>query len=174
MAAVLSLMCVASAQALQVYVPAESLWTDTRITLSRGDTVAVTASGTWCWKVEWVGPNGVYDGTVDTFLNDGTHGELIAFVGPDPYQGHWGDGNFFPQAAGYWGIGGSGQFISLTAGELWLGINDDAVTEATSDNSGFVVANISVVPVPEPGAFHLALLGGVLGGYRSIRRRIGG
>jgi hypothetical protein len=55
-----------------------------------------------------------------------------------------GDSNFFPQSTGYWTIGSGDQFISDKSGELWLGINDDAVTQAAWDNAGSVTASVSV------------------------------
>jgi hypothetical protein len=80
----------------------------------------------------------------DLFLYSANHGELIAYIGSDPYQGHWGDGSFFPQQTGYWAIGSSGQFTSNKNGELWLGFNDDAVSEVIGDNAGSVTADITV------------------------------
>lgn len=172
--AVLSLAPLDGANACTVRVDARPLWTDTGINLNGEDLVSITASGSWRWaRNRWVGPEGVCDGTTDTFLDNGTHGMLIAFVGPDPFEGQQDAGDFFPQTTGYWGIGRSGQFASPCAGRLWLGFNDDAVTGATSDNAGFVVADISIESVPEPGAFSLVFGSGVLGCAGLIRRKPG-
>jgi hypothetical protein len=171
-ATVLSLIDVVRADASPFYVPANPVWTDTGLTLNEADRVTITACGCWRWaRGQWVGPDGVRDGALDTFLDNGTHGMLIAFVGPDPFQGHRGDPDFFPQSAGYWGVGSNGQFVSPATGRLWLGFNDDALSGATCDNAGYVVAQISIVSVPEPGAFSLAALGGGLGGAGRIRCR---
>jgi len=139
------------ADASTVVVTANPLWTDTGFSVAIGTKVEINASGLWCLSQDWrgwFGPDGLtWDyGCWDTFLYEANHGELIAFVGSDPYQGHWGDGNFFPQHTGYWAIGSSGQFTSNKSGELWLGFNDDAVTENTWDNGGSVTALIVTSP----------------------------
>ena len=81
-------------------------------------------------------------------------------MGSDPLQGHWGDAGFFPQSTGYLDVGSSLQFNSASNGELWLGFNDDAVSENVGDNSGSVTAVITTVPEPASGL--LALLGGAV------------
>jgi hypothetical protein len=153
--AILSLFGITNAKALTVFVPANPLWTDTHMSLNAGDTVSITASGSWtCGPGEgWFGPDGYQPvggpTTWDRFLDAGVNqGRLIAYVGSDPYQGHWGDGSFFPQSFGYWNIGSSGQFISSEAGGLWLWFNDDAVSRSVADNAGSVTAQVSVVPEP--------------------------
>lgn len=132
---------------ISISVPANPLWTDTGLTVSNGDTVTITASGTWNYGAGPLGPDGYLPCcNWDLFMANppALQGELIAFVGPDPYQGHWGDGSFFPRTTGYWDIGSSGSFISSTGGKLWLGFNDDAVSRAVGDNSGSVTASIAV------------------------------
>jgi len=137
-------------------VTSNPLWTDTGRTINIGDTVSITATGTWTWADwygAWFGPDGESGtagsptGSYDYFLYGANHAELIAFVGPDPYQGHWGDYNFWPQTTGYWAVGSSGSFVSDKAGELWLGINDDAATMDVGNNSGAVTASITVMSV---------------------------
>jgi Abnormal spindle-like microcephaly-assoc'd, ASPM-SPD-2-Hydin len=71
-------------------------------------------------------------------------GRLIGFVGTDPYQGQWGNGSFFPQTSGYVSVGSGQTFIAPYAGELWLGFSDDAVGFNVGDNSGQVMATITV------------------------------
>lgn len=101
-----------------------------------------------------LGPDGEVNGPVpsDEFFSGANKGELIGFIGPDPYQGHFGDGSFFPQASGYLAIGSSASFIAPKSGKFWLGFNDDAVSIAVSDNFGFVTANVTV---PEPSSLVL-------------------
>jgi len=108
---------------MTVVVPANPLWTDTLLNLANGDIVTITASGVWSWgENRWHYPEGEptwsYPNTWDRFLCQAHHGELIAFVGLDPYQEHWGDGNFFPQTTWYWIIGRSSQFTSDKTGKL--------------------------------------------------------
>jgi hypothetical protein len=136
-----------------VVVTSNPLWTDTRLNTTIGEKVEINASGWWSGAVyggPWFGPDGQLgkSGYGDTFLYEANWGELIAFVGSDPYQGHWGDGSFFPQHTGYWIIGSSGQFVSNKTGELWLGFNDDAVSESVGDNGGTVTASITITSGP--------------------------
>jgi hypothetical protein len=174
--AVVNVLGVSYTEGSSVVVTASSLWTDTGLTLSIGDAVTITASGTWRYSSDpAVGPDGVSlpAGAYDVFYSAALHGALIGFIGADPYQGHWGDGSFFPQATGYLNIGSNAQFSSNTAGKLWLGQNDDAVTEAVYDNSGSLTSQISVAPVPEPTTWSLLALGvGALLGGRRLRRRL--
>jgi len=131
-----------------IVVTANPLWTDTGLIINNGNIVSITASGTWNGGFGGdVGPDGGTPCcTYDMFLVNPTtlQGELIAFVGSDPYQGQWGNGSFFPQTTGYWGIGSSGSFVSNKSGKLWLGFNDDAVSQGVGDNSGSVAALVTV------------------------------
>ncbi len=151
---VISFPGISNAEDPNVVVPANPLWTDTRTSLNIGDIVAITASGSWCWGGPgWFGPDGDSGNTFgleDTFYWGAAKGALIAFIGPDPYQGRWGDANFFPQTSGYWNIGSSATFTSDKTGELWLGFNDAArsMGHGVADNRGLVTALISVIPVP--------------------------
>jgi hypothetical protein len=129
-------------------VPADPLWTDTGIVLVTGSTVTITASGTWWISYETsTGPDGV---AWSTHFDEWEHfdatdrGRLVGYIGADPYQGHWGDGTFFPQPSGYISVGSSVVFTAAATGKFWLGINDDAVSKANYDNSGALVAEITV------------------------------
>lgn len=181
-AALLSFMSISSSQA--IIIPANPLWTDTGIDLSTSDFVTISASGHWTsigsvygWGpggMPWSGPS--YDG----FLFNAPEGSLVAYIGLDPYQGHWGDASFFPQTTGYLYVGGNtpfeysgtDQFTADHAGRLWLGCNDAAVSKNVSDNLFALDVQITVQTVPEPSACTLALLGAgaLLGGVR-LRRR---
>jgi hypothetical protein len=151
-------------------IPADPVWSHTGIQLQSNDVVHITASGTWEWYGPGtaVGPDGTGAIALDLFLNDGQQGQLIAYVGRNPYQGRWGGSSFFPQPAnaGYFAIGSSNQFTSSTSGELWLGINDDAQSMEVDDNPGFLTVDVylntnhaaqyqapSVAPILENGYF---------------------
>ena len=142
-------------------VTAFPLWTDAHLVLHAGDVVSISASGSWSFGLGASTADGQswWAETTDRFLLSAYQGRLIAYVGADPFQGHWGDASFFPRTTDYWNIGSDGQFASDRLGELWLGINDDAVSKNTADNSGSVFAQIAVTPVPEPGSPLLVLLG---------------
>src|SRR5436190_4111609 len=133
-----------------VVVSSNPLWTPTGITLSSGDTVTITASGSWSRDgVNFSGPDGLPSGPLafDEFQNfdANDHGRLIGFIGPDPYQGHQRTGSgFFPQPTGYISVGSSTTFTASTSGPLWLGFNDDAQSAFTFDNVGSVTAVVSV------------------------------
>ncbi len=139
-------------QVQSVVVTANPLWTDTGIGLTNEEIVGITAAGSWNVAypegTSFCGPDGYTsdDSTADNFYLYAPHGALIAYVGSNPYQGHWGDGTFFPQTSGYWDIGSSNQFVNPQAGELWLGFNDDAVSEWVYDNAGSVTAQITINP----------------------------
>jgi hypothetical protein len=133
-------------------VQAISLWADTNLRVTNGWRVLVTATGTWSWSAnQTFGPDGDPNTTTtaDLFYSGARHAALIGYLGTDPYQGHWRDGSFFPQATGYLNIGSSNLFTADRTGELWLGFNDDAVTGGTNDNSGFIAAQVSILP-PQP------------------------
>ena len=146
-----------AAASITFKVPANPVWSDTGVKLTNGQTVSITANGTWDSGEGACDPSGDKStGYYDLFLNHTSpskHGELIAFVGSngtDPYRGNWGNGSFFPQPTGaeYWAIGNNTTFNADRDGELWLGINDDAVTKNVGDNTGFLTAIIvtSVLP----------------------------
>ncbi len=165
----------AHAASVNVNVPANLLWVDTAINLSAGDMVTITANGTWNWGFASAdfGPDGEpgTGGSWDAFQNfdPNDKGRLIGYIGADPFQGHWGDGTFFPQTSGYLSIGSSAAFTASTSGECWLGFNDDAMTKNASDNFGEVTANVSVAPIPLPPAAWL--FGSGLLGLIGIARR---
>jgi hypothetical protein len=133
-------------------VTANPLWTDTGIHVNSNDTVTFNASGTWTGGQGYVGPGGLADGSTDLFLTNtvANHDSLIAFVGPNPYYAgatnEWGNGSYFPQTPGhgYWEVGTVEQFTTDRDGELWYGINDDALTESISDNFGALIGQIQI------------------------------
>jgi hypothetical protein len=153
---------------LSVTVRSNPLWTDTGLTLTAGHQVRIVAVGTdrWTWGglatnnaagfLPWNKPN-----THDRFLFEANHGEMIGFVGADPYQGNWGEPyydwydegdprNGQNQLPGYLHVGEqavTADGFHGTAGEggrLWLGFNDDAQSQAVGDNEGSVEVTIHV------------------------------
>jgi hypothetical protein len=134
--------------ATTVTVPANPLWTDTRILVSAGATISITATGQWGYAgVLCCGPDGdpTWPDPTDQFFVGANKGELIAYIGVDPTQGHLVSGNtFFPQSTGYFAIGSAASFVAPASGELWLGINDDARTLVVFDNPGSLTATITV------------------------------
>lgn len=168
-ASILTLFVSFCATAQIFTIPAKPLWTDTGISVTSGEMVSIIATGSWSWGTGENGPDGdptiTYPPTLaDEFYSSAQKAELIAFVGIDPFQGHWGDAAFFPQSSGYLAIGSNNQFTSPSAGDLWLGINDDAVSEGVSDNSGSLEVSVQVVPEPASvsllafGVFGISLL----------------
>jgi hypothetical protein len=152
--------------ASSVVVTSNPDWTDTGLSTAIGETIEINASGSWTVNINGgirTGPDGntaVY-GYWDDFLYEAYQGELIAFIGADPYQGQWGNGSFFPQHTGYWAIGSSCQFTSNETGELWLGINDDAVSKTNGDNSGTMTASITTTQTCAVGFVESGLPQGV-------------
>lgn len=113
------------------------------------DKIIVTANGTWNYDYYPVSPKGdqpwEYPNTRDRFLYQANYGELISYVGDDPFQGHGGDSTFFPQKTGYWRIGSYNEIISDKNGKLWLGMNDDAVSKCVGDNSKELKINVVII-----------------------------
>ena len=130
-----------------IIVTANPLWTDTGLNINIGDIVNITAKGNWNYGYGKIGPDGDFSKHPwDLFLSTpkNIQGQLIAFIGSDPYQGNWGNKSFFPQKIGYLNIGHKGSFISNKSGKLWLGINDDAVSKYIKDNFGSLKASIKI------------------------------
>lgn len=147
---------VLTANATTVSVTANPLWTDTGIHLSLGSVVNVTATGMWNSGGGLMSASGYVPGVQDDQFVAGRHGNLIAYVGTDPFQGHWGVGSFWPQSVNYWVINTGAEFTSTAAGELWLGMNDASNSSAGMyDNSGSLSAQITIVPEPSCPRLHL-------------------
>lgn len=166
-----------AADPITVSVASNPLWTSTGIVLSAGQPIRIVAQGDdiWTWGggaehgidgyQPWNKPN-----TYDRFLYVANHGEMIGYVGSDPYQGNWGryyydwywEGFYLNgrnQLPGYLHVGEYAitpegfQWTADRSGLLWLGFNDDAKSKAIGDNIGFVEVQIYVgsPPVAEAG-----------------------
>jgi hypothetical protein len=131
---------------ISTVVAANPLWTDTGIMLAPSDLVVVhNAQGSWTWGSccnglggYFFGPEGDPQPTLawDEWIPDGLHGQLIGFLGDDPYLSSPGDPGLFA-------VGTGTATLTGQSGRLWLGFNDDRVSHATSDNAGSVTVEIS-------------------------------
>ena len=136
-----------------ITVTANPLWTDSGLSVTIGQMLAISAPGTWCWGA-WTDADGTDSGSTDVFLAGANQGSLIAYVGTNlPYcdstgADRWGDTNYFPRPAGngYWLAGKKANIITDRTGELWFLINDDAVSKNIGDNSGSLEVTVLVKP----------------------------
>lgn len=164
-------------------------WVDTGLSLAAGTQVTVTASGTWTPWVSsgYCGPDGLAASTGEQYYGDqffnpqgiesavGTFplGALIGYAGTTP-----------PMTGSYSSmsqseiqntithlveIGSSATFAMPYTGELFLGMNDDAFSAFSNDNSGSITAAITVVP--EPSALAVLACGLIVFVYFSRRSR---
>src|SRR5580692_2125750 len=128
--AIAGFLSVAHSQTLVTNLSAYNLWTDTGIVLTNNEWVNINGSGFWYWDDISPSTYNDPDGTIDpgdngdTWVQNGVHGSIVAFVGADPYIGTIVEGGTF-QTNQYLEIGTADQFMTPTNGELWLGINDD-------------------------------------------------
>jgi hypothetical protein len=126
-----------TAGTVDLNVPSFPLWTDTGIALNGGPVTVTYLSGQWSWSGtgELSDANGTgLDADSFDFFYQGpgaSHGQLIATVGSNPLTGP-----FFP-------IGDGPTTLSGKTGELWLGFNDDAVSNSTGDNQGSIKVQLT-------------------------------
>ncbi|CAG0979468.1 PEP-CTERM sorting domain-containing protein [Geobacter sp.] len=174
-----------------------TLWMDTGILLSPSLSAKFFgAFGSWTIRDEeliygWAefGPEGLDTSAWgdeqflnDEFLKNYQHGQLIGYIG-----------NLIPaidssdpldlmepfNPLDFFAIGTDTIIKSDLSGNIWLGFNDDAFSDAVDDNRGFATVNIDVtpidlppmevVPVPEPST--LLLFSASLIGLGILRRR---
>lgn len=147
-----------------VTIPANGGWVDTGLSLSSADSVDIKASGSWTPDgVNYAGPDGFGQSllSADNYINLSDLGAcadcattmypdwaaLMSYTGSNPPQpGSYTSTSVAPQAhlVDYVGSGLTTTKFWPYTGELWLGINDDAYSANTSDNSGQVTATITV------------------------------
>lgn len=146
-----------------VLVPATAQWVNTGITLKVGQTLKVSATGSWSADPGdgFTGPDGYTKAWPDNFLNLQDIGSC-AFCASTPTP-HWGAligyiGNsppavesytstsIRPQAEQVFVVGSSFQSPASPAGTLWFNFNDDAYSGYTIDNAGQVTAMVTVQP----------------------------
>src|ERR1022692_1790231 len=153
-----------------VTIPANGGWVDTGIALTLSDAVTITASGSWTPDgADHTGPAGFGSSleSADNYLNLTDLGAcadcatrmypewaaLMSYTGSAPPQ---------PESYTSTAVALQAMLIDYVgsnlrttswprAGELWLGINDDAYSGNTSDNFGQVTAVVTVQPGPATG-----------------------
>ncbi len=140
-------------------------WVDSGIKVSRGKSVNVAATGTWnAWvgRTSNFGPDGSTYHWYDQFLDgsgnfNGPHfGALIGFIGNVPPQ--IGSYRYLTKAQRQAAIahmvvlGADATVTAPASGELWLGMNDDAYSGNSYDNTGSVSVSVQMqsTELPSP------------------------
>jgi autotransporter adhesin len=129
------------ARAASITVSSNPLWTDTGITLTAQSAVTIHgASGSWNFggaPCGDFGPDGCYVDWLawDEWIINGYHGQLIGFVGDNPYSASQNDSRLFT-------IGTTTVTVSGVGGKLWLGFNDAYVSGIFYDNTGSVTVQV--------------------------------
>jgi hypothetical protein len=142
-------------------------WVDTGIAVAVSDAVTITASGSWTpGGADYTGPAGFGSSpeSADNYLNltdlgtcadcatamDPQWAAPMSYTGSAPPQpGNYTSTAVAPQAMLIDYVGGDLKTTSWPhAGELWLGINDDAYSGNTSDNYGQMTAIVTGQPSP--------------------------
>ena len=159
----------AASAAVQTQVSSSVQWVNTGITLSLGEKLSVSATGSWSTDVNLfpnVGPDGYTQQAADNFLNltdlgacsscastQTPHwGALIGYIGNNPpTAGSYTSTSILPDAQKVFVVGSNFQSGAPFAGTLWLNFNDDAYSANTGDNAGQVTANITVTSPVVPG-----------------------
>jgi hypothetical protein len=147
-------------------VPSNPLWTNTGISVLATDVVHFTgATASWTYQdgVPAFGPQGSFlaDGAFDEWITNLQHGQLIGFIGSTAPGLNASPMRAIPQNdPGLFVIGAGPTTETGRAGALWLGFNDDFLTDAISDNVGSGSVNVTfdgtLSPVPEPATLLLA------------------
>ena len=145
---------------VSVVVTASGGWVDTGIRPGKGDSVAISASGSWAAAGQVVtGPDGYAQPAADNYFNvadlgacatcastQAPHwGALISYTGTSPPPaGSYTSTAVAPETARIALAGSQSTGVPAQQGELWLAFNDDAYTGSTAGNSGQVTVTITV------------------------------
>jgi PEP-CTERM motif-containing protein len=172
------------ASAASFGVTANPLWTNTGMSVLATDTLHFdSATASWTYQPfdgtfghDPFGPEGVpvvsSDFINDEWIQNGLHGQLIAFIGSAALDLNASPRAIAQNASGLFAIGAGPQTVTGLAGNLWLGFNDGYIT-GISNNEGTGSVNVSrssdLAPVPEPAT--LLLFGTTAGGLALARWR---
>lgn len=156
----------ASASGNVFTVPATAQWENTGLNFNVGDSLTITATGSWCPGSPAtcpVGPDGSSTQWPDNFLNLTDIGvcaycattntpywaALIAYIGSaPPPAGSYTSTSILSEAQKIFVVGSNYSGTAANTGTLWLNFNDDAYSNATGDNSGQVTATVSSGATP--------------------------
>ncbi len=151
---------------VNVTVSANTIWSNTALAVSQGDTITLSASGQWRPDTgQLVGPDGRAQPWPDNFLNltdlgacascattnTPHYAALIAYIGSaPPAAGSYTSTAVLPEAQKVFFVGSSYSSTAANTGQLWLGFNDDAYSGNTGDNSGTVTATVTTTSASVP------------------------
>jgi hypothetical protein len=147
---------------VSVVVPATVQWVNTGVSVSTGEQLTFSATGSWTPgspQNGLVGPDGSSIIWGDNFLNLTDIGvcaycandrfphwaALIGYIGsnPPPAGGYANTTTWRTEAQKIFVVGSNLSMTSTLAGTLWLAFNDDAYSGNVFDNAGQVTATIS-------------------------------
>src|SRR2546426_733140 len=153
----------AAAQTKTFTVSSSVQWVNTGITLSVGDTLNVSATGSLSADPGdgFTGPDGYTQESADNFLNltdlgacsvcastQTPHwGALIGYIGNNPpAAGSYTSTSILPEAQKVFVVGSAYNKAAPNTGTLYLNFNDDAYSDYTVDNAGQLTATVTVTP----------------------------